>query len=73
MKDKTKKELKDWLEILGCMVISSVVVFSVNGRLNQCTRAKKEQDKSVESVEAKADTVAAARDSVIMLGKNRTR
>ena len=73
MKEQTKKDIKEWFQIIGMAVVGGVVVMHINGFLSPSASKEDKQVEPTEKVAQKADSIAAARDSVIMMNKARTR
>ena len=73
MKEQTKKDIKEWLQLIGMIGVSGVIVLHVNGFLSPSASKEDKQVEPTEKVAQKADSIVAARDSVIMMNKARTR
>lgn len=70
MKEKTKKDIKEWIQLIAMAGVAGLIVMQLNGFV---TPSESKPAKPSERKTEKADSVAPQRDSVITMTKAHTR
>ncbi|MDE5615998.1 MAG: hypothetical protein K2I81_04175 [Alphaproteobacteria bacterium] len=70
MKEKTKKDIKEWFQILGLAAAGGIVVFHINSFFKPATPEKDMQSNGIERIVEKVDSIV-PRDSITAMNKAR--